>query len=237
MWPIIPLRDDREEKTKEMIEMANSAVAVVVGSNGVTASLLDADVSIRVFRKELDEWIQEKELPVELHPEKGLTGVREEIKRLISELDNARVLVAGDISGVAYNAFDVAGYAVFQIPEKQPQDFLGFVLASVEKQQEDLQRLQSGLENGGDIPQPQPLGEDGTYYLDMIQAQMDNPNATSKQLLKPFLKNQTFYELVVICSHIPPWFDREFEGMKLTYEKEIMGQERYKVTIHAASCQ
>lgn len=217
--------------------MASSIIAVVMGSNGVTASLLDADVTIQIFRKERAEWVQEKEMPVELHPAIGLSGVREEIRQLITQLGNTRVLVAGEISGVAYSAFDAAGYSIFQIPEKQPRDFLEFVLASVKKQQEDLQRLQSGQENSGDIPQPQPYGGDGTYYLDIIQAQMDYPNVTTKQLLIPFLKNQTFYELVIICSHIPPWFDREFNHLKLAYDKEIMGPEKYKVVIHAAACQ
>lgn len=217
--------------------MASDAIAVIVGSNGVTDSLLNAAVTIQTFRKERAEWVQENELPVELHPAKGLTEVRNEIHQLITQLRDTHILVAGEISGVAYNAFDAAGYFVFQIPEKQPQELLEFVLASVEKQQEDLQRLQSGKENSGDIPQPQPYGEDGTYYLDMIQAQLDHPNVTTKQMLKPFLKNQTFYELIVVCSHIPPWFDREFENLKLAYEKEIMGPEKYKVIIHAAACQ
>ncbi|ADU27093.1 Nitrogenase iron-iron accessory protein AnfO [Ethanoligenens harbinense YUAN-3] len=218
---------------KEMIEMANT-VAVVVGPDGNTSSLLEQSVHLQVFQKKLADWNLERELPVELHPEQGLANVRHEISELIGELGDTRILVAGEISGVAYNAFDTAGYYVFQIPEKRPQKFLEFVLASVEKQQEDLRVLQRGT---GDVPQPQRAGEDGIYYLDITQAQANNPNATTKQMLLPFLKGTTFYELTLMCSHIPPWFDREFGVLKLAYDKEVVGPEKYKVIVHPTTCE
>lgn len=217
--------------------MANNAVAVVVNAQGLTASLMKTGVMIRVFHKDMSGWMQGRELAVELHPEKGLASVRTEANQLIEELGDTRILVAGEISGVTYNAFDTAGYYVFQIPEKQPSEFLDFVLASVEKQIEDLKKLKSGQDGTENIPQPQLNGADGNYFMDIIQAQMDNPNVTTKQLLKPFLKNQTFYELVVVCSHIPPWFDREFSEMKLAYDKEVISAEKYRVTIHPATCE
>lgn len=216
-----------------MILMANT-VAVVVGPDGNTASLLEQSVHLQIFRKNPADWNMEREIPVELHPEQGLANVRREISAIIGELGETRILVAGDISGVAYNTFDAAGYYVFQIPEKQPLEFLEFVLASVEKQQEDLRILKGGA---GDVPQPQRTGDEGIYYLDIVQAQADNPNVTTKQMLLPFLKGTTFYELTLVCSHIPPWFDREFGTLKLAYEKEVVGPEKYKVIIHPTTCE
>ncbi|MFT9056169.1 MAG: Fe-only nitrogenase accessory AnfO family protein [Ethanoligenens sp.] len=209
-------------------------VAVAVGSDGNTASLLDQSTRIQIFEKKLGDWEMKLDIPVELHPERGLANVRAEVAGIIEKLEENRILVAGNISGVAYNTFDASGYYVFQIPEKQPKDFLEFVLASVEKQQEDLRVMKNGL---SDVPQPQRTGEDGIYYLDIIQAQLSHPNATTKQMLLPFLKNATFYELTILCAHIPPWFDRDFADMKLTYAKESVGPEKYKVIIHPTTCE
>lgn len=212
-------------------------VAVVTGQGGQTASILDKDVCLKVYAKDLAEWDMTKEIAVELHPENGLRAVRNELSQIIAKLKEVHVLVAGDISGVAYNAFDAAGYFVFQIPQKSPEDFLNFVLASVEKQEEELNALKSGKSDASAIPSPQPAGEAGNYYLDIIQAQLDNPNATTKQMLKPFLEHTKFYELTIVCSHMPLWFDKEFGAMKLAYEKEALGPEKYKVIIHPAACE
>ena len=45
-----------------------------------------------------------------------------------------------------------------------------------------------------------------------------NSDLTSKGLLIPFLENGAFERLDVILSHIPPWFDKKFGDLGLSYE-------------------
>lgn len=203
-------------------------IAVVVGKDGGAASLLEAGVCVRIYRRNRGEWEVLREVPVALHPENGLAAVRGEIQEIVRALGDTRIVVAGQISGVPYNTFDAAGYSIFEI-QGRPEQFLEFVAHEIRKEQEVPKASE-------EIPASQPAGEDGNYFLDLAQAQLEHPNATTKQMLLPFFEKTTFYQLELVCSHIPPWFERQFSTLRLAYEKEQLGPGKYKVTVHPTAC-
>lgn len=206
------------------------SIAVIMGADGRSASMLDAGAFVRIYRKNAGtEWEAAEDVAVALHPQNGLRAVREEIHGIIGSLGDVRIVVAGQITGAPYNMFDTAGYAIFEI-KGRPEEFLDFVAHEIKAQQEVPKAAD-------EVPQPQKAGDDGRYYLDLVKAQREHANATTKQMLLPFLEKTTFYELELICSHIPPWFDRQFGALKLAYDKEAIGPEKYKVTVHPASCE
>ncbi|MFA9380069.1 MAG: Fe-only nitrogenase accessory AnfO family protein, partial [Acetanaerobacterium sp.] len=52
---------------------------------------------------------------------------------------------------------------------------------------------------------PTPSDGDGRYFLDLIALQNEHPEVSSKQVLLPFLESTPFFQLDLVCTHLPPW--------------------------------
>lgn len=208
----------------------NKKIAVLLDESGKTISF-DKEGFLRIFEKDRNEWIIEKEFPVYIDKTKGIKFIREQIEATAALLDTCKVIVAQKVTGLPYTVLDMKGFNIWEW-EGKPENFLEFVLESEEK---DISSAYS--EELDVIPQPQKINDEGSYFINLKKAQQVKGNFTSKQILLPFLKNNTFYQLDVICSHIPHWFEREFDRIGL--EKEIQNLEgnEYKVTIRRKTCE
>ncbi|RCX14295.1 Fe-only nitrogenase accessory protein AnfO [Anaerobacterium chartisolvens] len=209
-------------------------VAVLVGKDGETVSFLEKGV-VRLYRRETEGWQLIRELPYSAEPDKGMKHMRDLLHRLVELIDGAKAVVGREVAGISFNVFDSAGLSIIEAPGK-PLDFLERVweiLNSEEGEEEGM----SDTESAEDIPEsPVPDGKEGRFYLDLKKLQLHKPEITSKKALLPFLKNETFYELVVICAHVPPWFDRQFGDMGLKYNFAKKGEDEVCVTIYHDVC-
>lgn len=196
-------------------------IAVICDKGGKTSTIFDCDC-VKVFLQEDGIWRPSGSYPVNIDTGKGMGSVRESISELIDALGDVVAVVGREISGVPYHLFDTAGLAVFEL-SGSPQEFLDYV------SKETLQEKGTKNSTISYPDHPLPAGE-GKYKMNLIELQQMRPDISSKKALMPFFENTIFYELEVTCSHIPPWFDRNFPGMKLKYEAAKLDAS-YKVTI------
>lgn len=204
-------------------------IAVICNERGYTAPLFGASC-VRVFRlSPAAQWRAERELPVALEPEKGLRQVRLAVQALIAELEGTRVIVGQNVSGVAYNLFNAAGFAIFEMVGR-PERYLGFV----EKQfrQEEAKRKEAAA-----FPtRPVPMGEAGVYRIDLIDLAAHQPAVSSKMALLPFFKETPFDELRVRCAHVPPWFSCDLPALNLRHVCSRGADGVWRVHIFHADC-
>lgn len=78
-------------------------------------------------------------------------------------------------------------------------------------------------ESACDVPLPVLIGDisEGRYSINLAEILEENPALNSRQILMPALEGTSFKKLVIICDHLPRWFNNELRNLKLTAESEV----------------
>ncbi|TCK97783.1 Fe-only nitrogenase accessory protein AnfO [Natranaerovirga hydrolytica] len=201
-------------------------IAVFLSDKGHTIPF-DKEGIVKIFEKNKHIWTVYKEIPFEVDKSKGIQGVRQQIKEIVNLLEKSHAVVAAKVTGLPYTILEMEGYNIWEI-EGKPNEFLEYVL---EEEQKESLKEKDGSKESVVISMPQKINTNGDYYINLKEEQEKNSAVTSKQLLLPFLKKAIFYQLEVICGHIPPWFEKEFESLGLDKEVEKINDNEYKVMI------
>lgn len=188
----------------------SKAIAVCISKAGETTTLLEP-CNINVYSKEADEWNITKILECEVDRSNGLKGVRDSLTAVADALEDCKIFVGKSVIGAAYTILESKGFDIWEI-EGKPEEFLNYVLEKEEEQE---------------IPEPEeaasvkigPVSKDkaGYYFLNLKELQDNKIGVTSKQALQPFLRNTSFKQLEIICTHIPPWLEVELERLNLKF--------------------
>ncbi|TCT16763.1 Fe-only nitrogenase accessory protein AnfO [Natranaerovirga pectinivora] len=218
----------------------NLKIGVVLDQQGYTIPF-DEEGLIKVFEKDNNRWIVSKEIPISINKEKGMKGIREEIANIADAIQMCKIIVAKKAIGLFYTVLEVKGFNIYEL-EGKPEEFLDFVLENeatdsyydidTANEIKEVKKENEAIV----IHMPQKINENGDYYLNLKEEQCGNGGFTSKQVLLPFFKKAMFYQLEIICSHIPPWFDREFESLGLEKEVEQINDNEYKVMVTRKIC-
>lgn len=205
-------------------------IAVFVNENGQTASIEERGI-VKVFSKNEDKWSVGKEKEFFIDDAKGLKGVRSSIDELVSFLGKCDIFVGREVTGLLYNILDVHGVSISEM-KGSPDDFLDYLLEEDEKYQQLAEK------NAEDEVMPYPVrtSVEGHFSINLKLLSINKPNVTSKQALIPFLNNNDFYELEVICSHVPKWLEAELEKLNLKCEIVEESETQYKVIIYHKTC-
>jgi Fe-only nitrogenase accessory protein AnfO len=205
-------------------------IAVFQDISGKTQSFLEPGI-IKVYSRCMGEWKVTKEIIFRIDNIAGLKSVRENIINMAETLGECKVLVGREIKGLTYNVLDGLGFNTWEL-KGEPNEFLEFVF---EKEEEEAKA--NALESTVDkSPQIKQL-KDGTYFLDLKRIQENDVNITSKGILLPFLNTTIFYQLEIICKHIPHWFEVEFKRLNLKMENQSISQNEIKVTVYPKLCE
>ncbi|HEY8805330.1 MAG TPA: Fe-only nitrogenase accessory protein AnfO [Clostridium sp.] len=202
----------------------NNKIAVFLGENGKTISLNQSGTT-KVYLKEKDEWKIIKEVIFESNDLVGSEMIRDNVKSMAGDLGDCRVFVASDVKGIPYTVLDGMGFNIWKV-DGDPLDFLELVFEGEEKEKLNKQKPEI-------IPTPIKSGKEGNYFVDMKTEMQNNSNLSSKQILLPFIHKTTFNELEIICGHVPPWFEREFNGLNLRSEIEKINEGTVKVRVYS----
>ncbi|MDP4177339.1 MAG: Fe-only nitrogenase accessory protein AnfO [Bacillota bacterium] len=203
-------------------------IAVFVGVDGETALINNTD-KINVYEKINEKWIIKKQIPFCIIQSEKSISIRENFIKIVDELEACRLLVGKQVSGLVYNVFDKSGFNIWEI-EGKPEEFLDYII----QKEEEISNEESQKNT---VENPIKNKDNGYYYVNLKKYQESNTGITSKQILLSFLKNETFYELEIICSHIPPWFEREFQKLSLKVDVETLGLNEYRLKIHHMTCE
>jgi len=112
-------------------------------------------------------------------------------------------------------------------------EILDYVLEKEEEEAEEIKFIgNSKLSDKKQSVFPIKIGRNDHYILNLKEFQDRNAGITTKQVLKPFLKDNNFNELILNCSHIPCWLEGELESLNLSFECSKTGQNDYIVIIN-----
>lgn len=209
----------------------NKQIAVLLNCSGQTETINEASI-IKVYSKEKDYWKVSNEFSFTLKNLTTVKSIRETMSNLIKTLNNCKVIVAKELSGIPHTVLDMSGFTVIEV-EGIPADFLDNVLESIEDNK--LSKILSIKEDETNTS-PVPMNNDGHYYMNLKELQNKNLGVTSKQALLPFLHNTSFYELIIICSHLPNWLEGELKKLNMKSVITMVNSNEYKILVYKKNC-
>lgn len=206
-------------------------IAVFVNEFGETAAVSETGI-VKVYEKDDGKWVEVKQIPLNIDSPADLTKMRENILNVSDEIGNCKVFVGRSVSGLLYTIFEKKGINLWEMDGK-PEDFLDYI---IEKEQQEEAAIKEASEKKAPSANPIEKRKDGYYYIDLKKLQESNTGITSKQALLSFLNKEVFYELEIICNHIPPWFEGEFKKLNLAADVEKRENNEYKIRVYHKTC-
>ncbi len=182
---------------------AGLKIAVMGNGSTIPSPFYEADRFL-VFEKCEGVWTQtgmRSFPPLTLNDPCSVRAAAEGLAMLIGD---CAAVAASSITGVAFSVFDKHGKHIFEIPDASDFQLRGIA--------EDVVLAEAGRRLGTEVIEkaaPEETGTPGVYYLDLISTQERFPELSSKMILKPFLKDTAFFELILVCRHIPVWLESD----------------------------
>lgn len=179
--------------------MISDKIAIFMKDTCEAASCGMAD-TIAVFEKTDGEWVRNETLYVNSMERSGIPEIRSEIRRIAEALGACRIAAGTQISGIMYQELDKLGFSIFEITQCSPA-----VLDEILK---DVTELNASAGTPEEAPgKPAETETPGVFFFDLQRLQNAHPEISSKQALRDFLENEPFYELRLVCAHLPPWLE------------------------------
>ena len=178
------------------------------------AAALSQPCSLRIFRRDRGQWRLDRSAPLNLADASGLADLRRRIAEIIAVFGDCKTALAAAFQGAALHELEKAGIELWEV-DGDPEALLDTILFEAEKAAQEAEK-----EAMLPFPVLENLGE-GRYSLSIAEVQRSSGGLTSKQVLLPILQQGSFRELVVICTHVPPWLEAEANsrGWQLRTEK------------------
>lgn len=183
-----------------------------------------------VFIKEDINWQVKDEIHYRLDTSSSMAETRDNIRSIILQLMDCKILIGKSVTGLAYNILDRMGFIIYEAASVSDQLFDEILTESEEA------AADSGATAGATPTSPVMTSEEGVYYLNLIELQEQHPEISSKKALKSFIETTPFYKLEVVCSHIPPWFDALLPQKRLIYSTQELQKNVLKVEIIKKVC-
>jgi Fe-only nitrogenase accessory protein AnfO len=188
-------------------------IAVVENDNRHTGSIFEPGF-ISTYEENGGEWKVLNRFENKVCNAKGMAAVRMAVADIVKQLGDVKIIVAGEIPGIASGTFQAAGFDIFLVENSVLE-----VLDSIKKEMLEVIEERQKEPNKFDIMEYLEPGENkGDFSINIEEIMFKNPELTSKKILIPYLKNGEFKRLDVICSHIPKWFVTDLGIMGFEYE-------------------
>ncbi len=198
-------------------------IAVFQREDGKTASIYEHG-KIVIYRRTTGNWTPLRERQLCIDKAQGLAELRRKVGEVITFLNECRIFVGLSVIGLPYYELEKAGFSVWEFDGK-PEEFLEYILKKEEE----------ASEQKPDVKSPEQLGPvetgDGCYKISLKQIQANNTGVTSKQVLLPFLRSCKFFNLEVVCSHVPPWLESELAVGNFSGHIERVSKDETRVLI------
>jgi len=192
-----------------------------------TLSSIENCTEVFVFNKVNGSWKVTEIVPFVLEGGNS-TEIRDCMRSLILDLSGCSVLVGTSVAGIPYHVLDRMGFSIFEA-EALSDHLLDGLLDDITQSEGELSAQQTPAE-------PVPLDDEGRWFLDLVALQEKHPEISSKQALRPFLKKKQFLELILICTHLPPFLEQELPEKHLGYAIETRADGQCKITISRVLC-
>lgn len=207
-------------------------IGVLVDKDNKTTTIYESGI-VNVYTKE-DEWKVVNEIAFNMNAEEGIAAIHKRVDELIESLDDCKVFIGKSVEGVPYTVLKRSGFTIAEA-EGNPSEFLDEFLEIFEEKKKKKQE-EEAKKNSIANAEPVELDKPGSYFIDLKKLQEEDPNISSKKVLLPFLNNKTFYDLKVLCSHIPPWFEKELENLNMKMDSTKTANDVFEVIISHKVC-
>ena len=187
-------------------------IAVCMDQAGQTSQIWAGTV-IRIYSKKNNQWFIDEELPYTLSSDLSLAKAKQTFNELLQQIKSCTVFVATEISGQLYYQLEFKHMNSYHA-EGDPVQYLDSILEA--EIAEQTLSVNHELTASNSI-KPQRTQEEGVFYFNLSKAMAENPCLSSKSLLRPFLAEGGFQELIVDCQHIPRWFESELKSQNISY--------------------
>lgn len=205
------------------------SIAVFINSEGLTSSPSEEGI-IRVYTQDSDtnSWIVSTEFAFSPGKATSLLEIRAMLTDMLQKIGDCKIFAAREVVGQLYKVLDTNGFSIYEV-EGIPEQLLDYILAY----EEENKIISTETTMRPSVPSPEKTDIPGIYFINLKTALSNDPNLSSKKILLPFITNEKFKALEIICDHIPKWFDSEFEKLGLSSTVSKLERNEYKVRISA----
>lgn len=180
-------------------------IAVLVNEDKIT-SVLEKDGTILVYGRDNCEWMIKRQMEYRITNLTDAFALHHKIKEIGEWLGECKIMVVNRIRGIHYLAFEKFQISMLEI-KGNPECFLEDIRECVNHHRTE-QKVP--MEHNA-IYQRQP----GRYYTDLRDVMSGKTSYNSKQILLPFIKNETYSVLEILCEHVPKWLEKEQNDLKI----------------------
>ena len=212
-----------------------NSIAVLLNNNGEMTSWLDNGI-VKLYKKTNNEWIELKSLPYSISTNSNIIDLRKNLLELVEKLDDCRIFVAKEVSGLLYSILDSYPFDIYEL-NGTPDIFLDSILISQEKNQIDkLQKEELLLESKSENNSfPEIIDKHGNYTINLKKLLQSDGTSTTKKILIPFLEKEKFKSLEVIFDHVPKWFEKDLPKMGYDFDITSLKDDITKILIYRKS--
>lgn len=194
----------------------NERIAVYLQDVCCLTSFFKSNQILIFEKEEKSHWKATKNIPFDIDAT-NMNSIRKsttEIVKLLKEYD-CDIIAGKELTGIPFSIFDQFKFYIFNI-DSTSDELFDSILYDIENSNIQT-KIKSEI-----IKNLSPIETDvqGVYFLDLILLQTECPEVSSKKALKNFLENTPFLELILVCKHIPPWLEENYD-IKTTYTNEV----------------
>lgn len=206
-------------------------IAVLTGKDGNTSSIYEPGMVV-VYERKDESWNVKNKIIFNVNTSGGMGAVRERMVLLINDLKSCNVFLGKRVDGIPYSVLKKSGFTIAEAggnPEELLDELREMMISSKEKAAKKTKPQDTVIE-------PIALAEEGCYFINLEKIQNDNPDISSKKVLLPFLRNKSFKELKIFCSHAPRWIEGELLTLNMRLEVKKLLKGEIEVRIYNQVC-
>lgn len=174
-------------------------------------------------------WKPYQEIRWQLGAAPDIAEIRNDIRELIEQLEDCRIIVSSKLNGVPFHIFNKMGFHIFETGSSASQNLFQEIMQEIKSASEEA-------ETSGSVAQvPFSPQNDGIYYFNLIKVQQAFPAITSKQALKHFMEEVLFIKFELICDHMPPWLENLADVKNYDWSVEQLDEHSCRVVISNVS--
>lgn len=206
-------------------------IVVLTGKDGNTGSIYEPGMLV-LYKREEKNWIVKNKIIFNVNTSKGMGAVRERMVLLIESLGNCSVFLGKRVDGIPYSVLKKSGFTIAEAsgnPEELLDELREMMIENKEKAAKKKKAEEVSME-------PIALDKEGSYFINLERIQNNNPGVSSKKVLLPFLRNKSFNELKIFCSHAPQWLEGELLSLNMRLEVKELVKGEIEVRVYNQVC-
>ncbi len=179
---------------------------------------------VEIYAEKKEGWYCINQIPFNPADVSRMGEVRQLIDNLVAEFADCELIVADGIKGIAKAVFEEFKIGIWH--------FKGFLQESLlDKIKDELIKVKSFQKTNIVSPVLKGTEEEAAYRINLAEVLEENSGLNSRDILIPFMQKTNFRQLIVVCDHLPKWFESTMDMLRLKYETFTLDNNQLQVTI------